>query len=225
MRVFIIMGILLSYIYADEESSILQFNGISTSYKEKEIFIKRIKHPKCLQVGVTPENIFGGDLAGRSVPAECKKTFVTSLGVVQPIKIDEKIATVGEIEVLKFLQLMDFEPEKYILVDARSKKWFTKIAIPHAVNIPFLHIKYHEDYLEDLEETLKPLHVTKNKKGDLDFSQAKKVIVYCNGSWCTQSAKMIKELVSLGYPKEKLFWYRGGLQDWIGAGFTVTKGK
>ena len=223
MRVFIIVGLLYTYIHANEEGRNLQFNGLTTSYKEKEIFIKRIKHPKCLHVGVTPENIFGGDLAGASVPRECQKSFVTSLGVVQPIKLDEKIVTVGEIEVLKFLQLLDFEPETYIVVDARSQKWFDKISIPHAVNIPYLNIKYHEDYPEDLDKILKPLNVKKDKKGKLDFKLAKKVIVYCNGSWCTQSAKMIMALAELGYPKEKLFWYRGGLQDWIGAGFTVTR--
>ena len=225
MKVFLFVVILLSFIRASEEGRNLQFTGISTNYKEKEIFIKRIRHPKCLQVGVTPENVFGDDLAGHKVPRECKKSFVTSLGVVQPIKIDKDIETVGEIEVLKFLQLMDFEPEKYIIVDGRSEKWFQKISIPHAVNIPYLRIKYIDDYPYDIDQVLKPLNVKKGKKNGLDFTNAKNVIVYCNGSWCTQSALMIRALAKLGYPKKNLFWYRGGLQDWIGAGFTVVRGK
>jgi rhodanese-related sulfurtransferase len=225
MRLFVFMGLLISFVYADEESKNLQFNGVTTSYKNKEIFIKRLRDPKCLNVGITPENIFGGNLSGHRVPKECKRSFVTSLGVVQSMKIDDDIQTVGEIEVLKFLQLLDFEPEKYIVVDARSEKWFKKISIPHAVNVQFLHIKYHEDYFESLEKVLAPLGVKKDKKGKLDFSHAKNAIIYCNANWCTQSANMIRELVKLGYPKDKLFWYRGGLQDWIGAGFTVSKSK
>ena len=220
-----ILVIFLISVHGDEESRNLQFNGITTSYKDKEIFIKRLKDPKCLSVKITPENIFGGELAGYSVPRECKMSFVTSLGVVQPIKIDEKIQTVGEIEVLKFLQLLDFEPEKYIIVDARVKKWFKKISIPHSVNVEFLHVKYHDDYFESLDKVLSPLGVRKGKKGSLDFTHVKEAIIYCNGNWCTQSATMIKELVKLGYPKDKLYWYRGGLQDWISAGFTVSKSK
>lgn len=223
MKILIMMIALSAFLYADAVSKALQINGVRTNYKEKEIFVSRMKNPKCLKVGVTPENVFGGDLAGRHVPRECKKTFVTSLGVVQSMKIDDEIVTVGEIEVLKFLQLLDFEPEKYIIVDARSKEWFKKVSIPHAVNIPYLNIKYYEDFPDDIDRNMLLLNVKKDKKGVLDFSKAKEAIVYCNGSWCPQSVKMIKALAALGYPKKKLFWYRGGLQDWIGSGFTVVK--
>ncbi len=223
MKILIMVVTLSAFLYADAVSMDLQINGVHTQYKEKEIFISRMKDPKCLKVGVTPENVFGGDLAGRHVPRECKKTFVTSLGVVQSMKIDDEIETVGEIEVLKFLQLLDFEPENYIIVDARGKEWFKKISIPHAVNIPYLNIKYYEDFPDEIDKNMLLLNVKKDKNGALDFSKAKEAIVYCNGSWCPQSVKMIKALVALGYPKKKLFWYRGGLQDWIGAGFTVTR--
>jgi len=223
MKIFIMITVLSAFLYADAVSQALQINGVRTNYKEKEIFIHRMKSPKCLKVGVTPENVFGGDLAGRHVPRECKKTFITSLGVVQSIKIDDEIVTVGEIEVLKFLQLLDFEPEKYIIVDARNEEWFQKMSIPHAVNIPYINIKYYEDFPDEVDRSMKLLNVKKDKKGVLDFSEAKEAIVYCNGSWCPQSVKMIKALAALGYPKKKLFWYRGGMQDWIAAGFTVEK--
>ena len=86
MKSFIIILILLSFINANEDITSLQFEGINTSYKEKEIFIKRLTNPKCLKVGITPENIFGGDLAGEKVPKESQKSFVTSFGVIQPKK-------------------------------------------------------------------------------------------------------------------------------------------
>ena len=91
MKLLIMIGSLVTLIYADTAHGILQVNGVNTEYKEKEIFVSRMKDPKCLKVAVTPENIFGGNLAGRFVPRECKKEFVTSLGVVQPIKIDDEI--------------------------------------------------------------------------------------------------------------------------------------
>ena len=48
--------------------------------------------------------------------------------------------------------------------------------------------------------------------------------MFCNGIWCAQSKRAIKELLSMGYPKEKLLWYRGGLQDWKIVGFTTIRG-
>lgn len=223
MKSLILILYLLSTINADKDMQALQFDRISTSYKEKDIFIKRLTHPKCLKAGITPENIFGGDLAGEKVPKECQKSFVTSLGVIQPMKIDSKIHTVGELEVLKFLQLLDFDPEKYALVDARKHPWYEKLTIPHSVNIPYTEIAYDEDFSKDFERNLKLLNIKKDKNGKLDFSLAKEAIVFCNGSWCVQSAHAIKALIKIGYPKKKLFWYRGGLQDWIGLGFTVIK--
>lgn len=223
MKLLIIISILSSILLASEDVSTLQFSGVDTTYKDKEIYIQRLKHPSCHKVGITPENIFGGDIASKSVPEECKKSFVTSLGVIQPIKMDDEIETVGEIEVLKFLENLNFEPEKYALVDARKPHWYEVMTIPHSVNIPFSEIQEDKDFSRDYAEVLKSLNITRDKKGKLDFSQAKEAIVFCNGNWCVQSVWAIKSLMKLGYPKKKIFWYRGGLQDWVGSGFTTVK--
>ena len=224
MKVLIMILCLSLYTQADSANKHLQYEGVTTTYQDKEIFIKRLKHPKCLKVGVTPENIFGGDLVGKEVPKECQKNFIVSLGVVQPMHLDKEVRTVGELEVLKILQLLDFEPEKYILVDARGEHWFEKITIPHAINIPKKHLIPDADFPDDFDDAMHKLGIKKDKKGKLDFSKAKEAIIFCNGAWCTQSAKMIGQLISLGYPKGKLLWYRGGLQDWISMGFTTSKG-
>ncbi len=223
MKSLVLVGLLCATLQqANDDIKVLQF-GISTSFEEKEIYIQRLKHPKCLKVGVTPDNIFGGNLAGKNVPKECQKSFVTSLGVIQPISLDKEIKTVGELEVLKFLQMLDFEPEDYVLVDTRGKEWFDKFTIPHAVNIAKNDMILDIEFPEDFAKNLKHLNITQDKKHKLHFEKAKKAILFCNGSWCTQSAKAIKALVKLGYPKNKIYWYRGGLQDWVGSGFTVEK--
>jgi len=216
------MLLLLSTLHSKENIQSLQFSGVSSTYKDKKIFIERLSHPKCLNVGITPENIFGGDLAGKDVPKECQKSFVTTLGVVQPITLGDDIQTVGELEVLKFLKLLDIDPEAYAIVDSRKPSWYQKITIPHSINIPYTDIAFDEHFPEDFEKNLNLLNVFL-RKDNLDFGKAKKIIIFCNGSWCAQSVYAIKELVKLGYPKNKLFWYRGGLQDWIGLGFTTIK--
>ena len=104
VKILLILSVLSSILLADDVTSI-QFSGVETTYKDKEISIKRLRHPKCQKVGITPHNIFGGNLAARTVPKECKKSIVTSLGATQPMKIDNEIETVGELEILKFLAI------------------------------------------------------------------------------------------------------------------------
>ena len=222
MKLSILILVILSTLYSKENIQSLQFSGVSSTYKEKKIFIERLSHPKCLNVGITPEHIFGGDLAGKNVPKECQKSFVTTLGIVQPITLGDGIQTVGELEVLKFLKLLNIDPEKYAIVDSRKPSWYQEITIPHSINIPYTDITYDENFPKDFEKNLNLLNVSVDKK-KLDFSQAKKIIIFCNGSWCAQSARAIEELAKLGYPKDKLLWYRGGLQDWIGLGFTTVR--
>jgi len=222
MRFILLLSLLLLGSQAKENIQSLQFSGVSSTYKEKKIFIERLSHPKCLDVGITPEHIFGGDLAGKEVPEECQKSFVTTLGVVQPISLGKGVQTVGELEVLKFLKLLDVAPEKYAIIDARKPTWYKEITIPHSINIPYTDIAFDPLFPNDFEKNLALINVSVHKD-TLDFSKAKQIILFCNGSWCAQSARAIEALIKLGYPPEKLFWYRGGLQDWIGLGFTTVK--
>ena len=224
MRYLIMITMVFSLLEA-EDIKILQYSGVTTTHADKEVYIHRAKHKKCYNVGVTPENIFGGDFSGAKVPQECKRAFTISLGVEQPMHLDPKIETLGELEVLHHIQAIDFESESYILIDTRRKEWYRQMTIPHAVNIPKEEIAFDPDFPEDFDKSLKQLRVSKDKNGTLDFSHAKVAVLFCNGAWCTQSAKAIKLLVKMGYPKEKLKWYRGGMQDWVNMGFSVVKQK
>ena len=55
-----------------------------------------------------------------------------------------------------------------------------------------------------------------------DYSGAKQVVFWCNGPWCGQSPRAIKGLLSHGYPPEKVYYYRGGMQMWKVLGLTVV---
>jgi rhodanese-related sulfurtransferase len=65
--------------------------------------------------------------------------------------------------------------------------------------------------------------VKEGDDGELDFSEAKTLVLFCNGIWCGQSTSNIGTLMQMGYPAEKLKWYRGGMQDWVSAGLTTVK--
>ena len=96
------------------------------------------------------------------------------------------------------------------------------MTIPGAVNLPYNEIGYDPDFPEEHRKMCKLLGIRKTGQG-YDFSKAKTILLFCNGAWCTQSSKAIRVLMSLGYPKTKMLWYRGGLQDWLLMGFQGIK--
>jgi hypothetical protein len=57
--------------------------------------------------------------------------------------------------------------------------------------------------------------------GKFDFSNAKTMLLFCNGTWCPQSVWAIENLIKIGYPKEKLLWYRGGMNSWTSLNLTT----
>ncbi|CAA6803005.1 MAG: Rhodanese domain-containing protein [uncultured Sulfurovum sp.] len=238
-RIIFIMTLYFSILFSDNLLGKLQKNGLTiTDEHNKTILIERDSSPLCNDELIRPNALFGDEFAGRRVPTLCKKTFVTKIGVLQPISIGKGIQTVGELEVLLHIKNAQENPNDYILLDARAVQWFDQMRIPTAVNLPFNKINYVEDkneddfdsmdeykvYLEQVKKIFNLLNIVETDKG-LDFTKAKSVLVYCNGSWCSQSPHAVYKLINMGYPKEKILWYRGGLQDWLIYDYTVTKGK
>jgi len=172
---------------------------------------------------LTNEMVWTGDYANAKVPDECKSTFVHTTGHLQPMKLHNDLETFGELETLGFLREMQTNKEM-LIIDSRKKKWFRYMTIPGAINIPYYYFKYHDDYVFEFENALKDLGVTiLDDEGHYDFSHAKTILLFCNGAWCSQSPMMIKALLKVGYPPQKIKWYRGGMQSWLGAGLTSTK--
>jgi rhodanese-related sulfurtransferase len=132
---------------------------------------------------------------------------------IEPFEVTEGVETYGELEVLKFL-----EEKKGIFIDARLQSWYEKSAIPGAINIPF---KIFLTESQERQEILKTLGAQTTEAGMLDFSSAKTILLYCNGAWCGQSPTAIRALIEIGYPKEKMKYYRGGMQAWQLLGLTT----
>lgn len=205
----------------------LQFLELKVNHtyngKSQEVIVKRHINPKCLKVGITPKGVLGGDMAHESIPKECKRTFVTTLGIVQPIDM-AGIETAGELEVLEHIVKGHNAPNKYVLIDARKSAWYNQSTIPTAISIPYTDISYDVDFPKDFEKLLETLNIKKKGIG-YDFTEAKDAMIFCNGNWCEQSARAIRELLKFGYPTEKLSWYRGGFQEWLALGFTTIPGN
>ena len=160
---------------------------------------------------------------------------------IQPTHVDPRVATVSEIDIFDFLE-NDVVTGTGVLIDARLPSWHKKGTIPGSVNIPFTVFE-GEAGEQALADALYQLGVRKRGEtgsftrlleswgflnGDLktdkwDFSQAKKIILWCNGPWCGQSPRAIRALLKLGYPPDRLFYYRGGMQLWQILGLTTIE--
>lgn len=192
--------------------------------KKEKIVIEREVAGICMDIAINVSNFQSENLASSKIDQLCKKTFITTKGVIQPLKLKSGIETVAELEVLDFIANNSSKnPDKYILVDSRTSDWFDAGTIPSAINIPYDELEYDEDFEKEYKKAYKNLGVKLFGKKKYDFTNAKTVILFCNGSWCAQSPRAIKTLLKIGYPKEKILWYRGGIASWVGVSLSLTK--
>ncbi len=138
---------------------------------------------------------------------------------IHPMQVAPGVTTLGELEVIDFLQTR-VSAGSGILMDSRLPEWNAKGTIPGAVNVPFATLAPNNPYRDEI---LVALGARKGAGGELDFSGALDVALFCNGPWCDQSPRAIRYLLEAGFPAEKLFYYRGGMQDWLMLGLSVVR--
>ncbi|MDF1873597.1 rhodanese-like domain-containing protein [Vannielia sp.] len=133
-----------------------------------------------------------------------------------PMEAAPGVATIGELEVIAFLQ-SEVTAGNGLLLDSRMPETFIKGAIPGAVNVPLATLDPENPYRDEILKALG----AKDSASGWDFGAAKDLTLYCSGPWCSQAPQAIRHLVDAGYPSEKLSYYRGGLQVWSLLGLTV----
>ena len=214
-----------SFLFAENKS--FELRGVSVMMKDKagkayELTVKRKIPDECKKVLIDNDTLWTGNFAHKSVPEACKSTYVHTKGRLLPMQLDLDLETYGELEVLYTLKEMKTDPN-IVLVDARTKQWFKYRTIPGSINMPFRYFKNKDEYEFEFEYAMKYLGVVKDKDDNYNFDNVKTMVIFCNGPWCSQSPDMIFALMKVGYPSEKLKWYRGGMQDWLSAGMTSTR--
>lgn len=143
---------------------------------------------------------------------------------IQPIQIAEGVETIGELELLEYLSAIHKGESQYLVIDSRTPSWVKKGTIPGSVNIPWTQLTASQgaDPFE-IADILEKQFNARATEGLWNFSEAKTLILFCNGMWCGQSPSNIKSLLNFGYPAHKLKWYRGGMQNWHNLGLTTVK--
>ncbi len=144
----------------------------------------------------------------------------THRGKIQPMFPFEphQVETLGELEMIDYLKQYSAGDDSIIIIDSRTEAWVKRSGmIPGAVNIPFTEFKSTENSRDIMEDQFEVL------TGEtFDFSNAKTLVMYCNGNWCGQSPTAIKKLLSMGYPAAKIKYFRGGMQNWKALGLNTV---
>jgi rhodanese-related sulfurtransferase len=148
---------------------------------------------------------------------------------IQPMHVSPGVETIGELEMLGYLQRLSNGDSSILVVDSRGSDWVARGTIPGAINVPWRQINTDvsgsfavEAEAETLTQTLIDTFGAEKTDTGWDFSKAKTLVLFCNGIWCGQSSINIRTLAKLGYPAEKMKWYRGGMQDWVSVGLTTV---
>ncbi len=154
-------------------------------------------------------------LTSRSCPPFC----------VQPIQLAPGVHTIGEIELLNMLADRALGKQQFVFIDSRTPDWYAKGTIPSAQNIPWTKLHTESSSFDPFvaESLLLDEFGVQKQDGLFDFSGAKKLVLFCNGPWCGQSPTNIRALLAMGYPADKIYWYRGGMQMWHTLGLTTVQ--
>ncbi|SFJ92942.1 rhodanese-like domain-containing protein [Celeribacter neptunius] len=127
---------------------------------------------------------------------------------IQPMTPAEGVTTIGELELMEMLQAPDA-----VVLDSRVQPDFEGGAIPGAK-----HMAYTE-----AADRLGELGCEPDFEGFICEGDAvPRVALYCNGPWCGQSPTAARRMIEAGFPAEKLYYYRGGIQVWRMLGLTVV---
>lgn len=163
-----------------------------------------------------PDNTVKPEYAGtsRKCPPFC----------IQPMVIAADVETIGELEMLDYLKRSSGGDKSILVIDSRTPDWVSKGTIPGSVNIPWttLSPEAGADPFAIADLFQEKFDVS-TAEGLWDFTNAKILVLFCNGMWCGQSPSNIRSLLRFGYPPHKIKWYRGGMQDWEILGLTVIR--
>lgn len=143
---------------------------------------------------------------------------------IQPMSLGRGVETIGELELIDYVKRMASGDDSVLLIDSRTPDWVARGTIPGAINIPWTKLNPSKgaDPLS-VGEILTETFGARELEGLWDFSEAKTLVMFCNGAWCGQSPNNIETLMRFGYPADKLKWYRGGMQDWEILGLSTVK--
>lgn len=160
-------------------------------------------------------NMIDPDLAltSRACPPFC----------IQPVVIAPGVETLGELELLDYIKRIGQGDKSVMLIDSREPDWLARFGmIPGSMSLSWTRLHPQHTAPEMIVETMEDLFGVYRVGPIWNFTQARTLVLYCNGPWCGQSPTNIRQLLGMGYPAHKIKWYRGGIQGWKLLGLTTV---
>ena len=134
---------------------------------------------------------------------------------IQAMSIGD-VKTIGELETLEFISSLGDKKDR-VLIDARAVKEHMKSTIPSAINIPHILLNPKNRYRDEVLQLLG----AKKLKNRWHFNKVHTILIFDNGILDNQATKIIESLIDIGYPQNKIFYYRGGINSWKELGLTL----
>ena len=132
---------------------------------------------------------------------------------VQPMQSVSGVGTIGELEVLEFLDIF-VSTGSGLLIDTRLPENFARGSIPGAINVPAETLQPDTPYRDYLINEL--------RGRQRDFSGAFDLVIFADGPDAPEAVQALRDLAEAGYPASKLKYYRGGMLVWSALGLDTS---
>jgi len=120
---------------------------------------------------------------------------------IQPSALVPGVETIGEVEMLDYLAHVSAGDNSILVVDSRTPDWVKKGTIPGSVNIPWTSLNPAKSAGPiSIRKIMEERFDVKYLDGLWDYTNAKTLVMFCNGIWCGQSPNNIMNLLKFGYP-------------------------
>ncbi|MDG1864148.1 MAG: rhodanese-like domain-containing protein [Yoonia sp.] len=139
---------------------------------------------------------------------------------IAPLSAAAGVQTVGEREVIGFVADVVSQGNG-LLIDSREPEDRAAGFIPASVNVPASLVQADNPFLTDIMHALG----ARSFEGTLNFSDAMPLIIFDDGPSTSVASGLITQLITQGYPADKLSYYRGGMLVWTALGLNTEDAK
>jgi len=137
---------------------------------------------------------------------------------IAPLLAVEGIETVAEFDVITFIA-ETVAAGGGLLIDSRPLDARDAGAIAASISVPTELLDAANPFRNDILVAMG----AREFEGTLNFADAMPLMVYDNGPLANDAARSVSLLVEAGYPREKIKYYRGGLQVWTALGLSIEE--
>ena len=160
------------------------------------------------------------DVDGAQVASHQRPSANCGALCIAPLMADADVQTVGEREVISFVA-DQVANGSGLLIDSRNAADRTSGFITASVNVPGKLLLPENPFLNDIMQAMG----ARSFEGSLNFADALPLMVFDDGPFTTDAPNLINSLLALGYPAEKISYYRGGMLVWTALGLNTEDAK